>query len=528
MKYLILFCLIWGTTAGRAQTTLKLPLKAVTLYLNGAELRHESSLSLPAGTAEIRLSGLSPYLLRPSIQTEISGAEMEGLDFVSVQPQADAAPVTLRDSLRVAQASLQNLQAEAISIAAQRDFFEQNKKLERITPGRWAQETQQAATYYATTLADLTKRDLQVKERLGTQTQQVASLTQRAGLAPAATTGNTEVRLRLLLAKAGVVRVSLIYQLRGSGAGYTSWNPKYELRVSDGKLNELQVVSRAELNNNSGLAWAGLPVILRNTTPGYDVSRPSLDPWGVSFSRAGNEGEGRLDNFVVKGTGSDGATAKGSTDALELGDRLRLPEPVTLATGAGRTFRLAEQTLPMRLEYLAIPKRDENVFLVGKVAGWSKVGFQGESAEVFFRGSYVGTTEVDTRAYADSLEVSLGRDPQVQLTRTKREDFESPTNGGSRERTKLVYEITVKNTHPYPVSLRLLDQIPVSQAKDITVKVQDIGGASLDAASGKLTWLFTLAPGANRRFPVAFTVEAPAEEEINLRRNRRISSPKYR
>ena len=165
---------------------------------------------------------------------------------------------------------------------------------------------------------------------------------------------------------------------------------------------------------------------------------------------------------------------------------------------------------------------------MGKVADWNRVNFLSETAKVFFQGGYVGETTLDTRAYTDTLEVALGRDPQVPLTRTKREDFAGPTNGGSRERTRLLYELNVKNTHSFPVRLRLLDQVPTSQEKEITVKVLEISGADLDPASGKLTWLFSLAPGATRKLPFSFAVEAPANKPINLRRNRYIKSPKFR
>ena len=191
-------------------------------------------------------------------------------------------------------------------------------------------------------------------------------------------------------------------------------------------------------------------------------------------------------------------------------------------------MKLAETLLPMRLEYLAVPKREEDVFLVGRVGDWNQVGFLSETAKVFYRGAYMGDTNLDTRAYSDTLEVALGRDPQVQLTRTKREDFAGPINGGSRERTRLRYEINVKNNHNYPVRLRLIDQLPVSQEKEITIKALTISGASLDDSSGKLTWVFTLPAGASRRFGVSFQVEAPADKTTNLRRDRSVKSPKFR
>jgi hypothetical protein len=330
------------------------------------------------------------------------------------------------------------------------------------------------------------------------------------------------VVLRLQVPRAGPVRLGVSYHIMGQG----EWEPQYELRVGESNSRKLEVVTRAAVRNFSGVDWANVPVTLRNTAPTPGVVQPTLIPWGVSFGPGrGGDGEGRLDNFAVKGNSAGGAAGAVPT-AAELDSRLSLPNPVTLASGSTRTYRLAEQQLPLRLEYLAIPKKSEVVFLLGKVADWNQVGFVGESARVFFQGAYVGTARLDTRAFADSLEISLGQDPGVQLTRTKREDVVG--RAASREKTRLVYEITAKNTHAYPVRLRLLDQVPVSQEKEIAVKVLDVGGATIDPASGKLTWVFSLAPGASRRFPVAFTVEAPKDEATNLRQNRRIAAPRTR
>lgn len=498
LRILLLALLPWATTAQPAPAIRQaLPLRAVTLYLDAAELHHESSLTLPAGAVAVRVTGLAPALTGYALQADATGAELEDLELVPSSPQRAGT----RDTLG-------RLRHELALLTAEREFLLQNAHAVSTTPGRWVEETQRAATYYSTRLVQLDER-LRV---LGSE--------------PAASASPREVLLHLQVPHAGPVRLRVSYRLAVTGGG--GWQPTYELRVSEPNLRQVRVVSRAALRNDTGLPWTNLPVTLRTNTPSAQLDRPTLDPWTVAFGRAGNEGEGNLDDFAVKGPGTPGTTATGPSEAPELGASLRLPTAVTLATGSGHAYLLSTYALPMRLEYLAIPKKDAEVFLVGRVSDWNQVNFLAESANVFYRGTYVGTTTLDTRAYTDTLEVSFGRDPQVQLTRTKREDFEGPLSGGTRTRTRLGYELNVKNTHPYAIRLRLLDQVPVSQEKEITIKPVDLGGATLDEPSGKLTWLFTLAPGASRRFPLKFTVDAPAEQPINLRRDRRIKNPKFR
>lgn len=526
--FLPLLVLVLGSAGAQTAAPVRLPmtLRAVTLYPGSAELQHRGELALPAGAVEVRLTGLSPQFNGASVQPEVSGAELDGVELLDdVAPAPGSVPGTLTDSLRVAQETVRRLLNEQTANAAERAFLEENRRVSPPATGNWLADVQRGAAYYRTRLAALAQRDIEIAGLLPPRQQAVAGLNQRAGLLPTDTKPQVVV-LRLNLPRPATVRVDISYQLPNDGL--TGWEPEYELRVRDTALTHLRVVSRARLRNYTGLPWRNVPVSLRTAEPAADVSRPRLDPWAVSFGRGGGQGEGRLDKFAVKAARDPDAATAPAADAPDLGARLQLPAPVTLAAKSARAFRLAEQTLPMHLEYLAVPKRAEQVFLVGKVTDWNQVNFLTETAQVFFRGAYMGETTLDTRAYTDTLVVALGRDPQLPLTRTKREDFESPTNGGSRQRIRLAYEITVKNTHAYPVRLRLLDQVPISQEKEITVKVLETSGAALDAPSGRLTWQFTLAPGATRKLPFSFQVEAPADREINLRHNREVHSLRSR
>ncbi len=547
-----LFALLTLGAMAQKPVSLNLPLRAVTLYPGSGELYHRGEIALPAGPTEVLLTGLSPRLLGPSVQPEVSGAELDGVDVVaSARPLPGTVSGTLSDSLRMTKETIRQLLNEQTADTAEKAFLEQNKQVGLATkPKSWLTDVQRGAAYYRTRLAALAQREAEIAELLPIQQQLALVLGQRAGLLPVAPTKSQTVVLHLNLAQAGTVRIDLSYQL-GNADAATGWTPEYELRVSETNLRQLRVVSRARLRNFSGVAWANVPVLLRTTTPSAGTSQPRLDPWGIRFEGDEDDYESRKDKKMLMEISAapqaDMAVAEPvaapKTDIPGLGVRISLPEPVTLGLNAAQTFRLAEQTLPMRLEYLAVPKLEEEVFLVGRVADWNQVHFMTKTAKVFFRGGYVGEKTFDTRGSTDTLEVALGRDPEVQLTRVKRDDFEALTGGsrlkplvavgrgvvlavpatiGNRTKTRLAYEITVKNTHAYPVRLRLLDQIPVSQEREVTVKVLNIGGAALETASGKLTWLVTVPSGSSRRFPVAFSVEAPTNRPINLGRDRSI------
>jgi hypothetical protein len=168
--------------AAAAQTPVRLPLNAVTLYLNGAELHHAGEISLPAGTAELRLVGISPYADANSLQATVSGAALDAVERVAAsQLTSSTTPVTLLDSLRAAQARSTALKTEEVVLAAEKEFLQQNRQMGPIKPGRWMKEAQRRAAYYSTRLGELTQREGQVKEVLLAQTARLTALNQRAG-----------------------------------------------------------------------------------------------------------------------------------------------------------------------------------------------------------------------------------------------------------------------------------------------------------------------------------------------------------
>lgn len=209
-----------------------------------------------------------------------------------------------------------------------------------------------------------------------------------------------------------------------------------------------------------------------------------------------------------------------------------MPQPVSIGAGEDYELQLPAQTLVARTEYLAVPKLSEKVFLQAKVLGWEKLYLPATEeeieADVYYRGSFVGTTEVAPRAFNDSLEISLGYDDQIVVGRTKTEDFSGKSGLGGQHKIRLTYEINVRNRHAQPVRVRVLDQIPVSQEGDLRVKLEESTGALLDEASGKLTWLLSLAPGASRRLRFTFTVEYPKDKNVDFQRPRVVRSPKFR
>jgi hypothetical protein len=519
LRYLLtLLSLFAALGSARAQTPrilLKPPLLNVTVYLNGTALEHRLPVTLAAGLNRLVVSGLSPRLDAQTLEVQLG----EGAELLSIEEEQDqllpaaALNPTAVDSLTRAEGELRTLEGELQGLQQEKVFLQANQTLPAGTQANWSAELQKGATLMRTRLPAIQQ---ETDRRLTRQKMLQAQVTQLRPRAAETGDGDRQV-LVVRAARAGTVPLTIRYYSKGRAP----WFPRLAIQANAAG-SELQFVTHGRLSNRTGLPWQQVQLVLMRYELGDDASRPTLDPWALDFKGGDHNGEGRIDQFVVKGT------AKGKPVAVAQGTRYEVPEPVTLPVGGHRELSLPAVRLAGVPEFLAIPRLSEDVFLQAKVVGWEGLQLP-ESAQVFHQGVFVGDTDLNERAYNDSLEVALGHDKQLVVGRAKLEDFSSNVPLSDKRRVRLVYELNVRNLHPEAVRLRLVDQVPVSAEKEISVKVLETSGAQLDERSGKLTWLLTLPPGANQRVRFSFQVDYPKDKQVEIINHQtRISNPKFR
>ena len=82
-------------------------------------------------------------------------------------------------------------------------------------------------------------------------------------------------------------------------------------------------------------------------------------------------------------------------------------------------------TLPATFEHFAVTKLDKGVFLLAKITGWEDLSLVDGYANVYFKGTYLGESLIKTRNVKDTLDLSLGRDDKVMVTRSKLKKYGS-------------------------------------------------------------------------------------------------------
>jgi hypothetical protein len=128
----------------------------------------------------------------------------------------------------------------------------------------------------------------------------------------------------------------------------------------------------------------------------------------------------------------------------------------------------------------------------------------------------VGQSYLQLDLPKDTLNISLGRDKGVVVERVKRKTTDQKAVVGSKRTVTIGWDLTVRNTKGTAVDLEVRDQHPLSPQSEIEVKLEDNGGAVVDAQRGLLTWNFTVESKATKKLGFSYTVKHPKEMPVVL------------
>jgi hypothetical protein len=181
-----------------------------------------------------------------------------------------------------------------------------------------------------------------------------------------------------------------------------------------------------------------------------------------------------------------------------------------------RDVAIQRYAVPATYEYFAIPKLEPAAFLTAAVTDWEQYDLLSGDMQLFFEGTYLGTSFLDVSELTDTLQLSLGRDDNIVIERRVDENFRSSGFLSNRQRETRGWIIEVRNKKERPVQLTLLDQVPLTTASTIDIKYDLPDGVQHDEDTGQLKWVLTLAPRAAIEVGYGYEVRYPAGIRVYL------------
>lgn len=283
MKLLYIVLLLWTSTIF---STTKNPttssIKAVTVFVDGAQITRYSKITLPEGTTEFSFNKLSPHIKENSIQVSgLNGTSILSINYAInhitkfdktetvTQLQNDIE--ALNDAIRLEQDIMEGYTQEI-------KIIEDNRKLGNDNQVVSLEQLKQFAAYYRqriTELNTLLHKSLKKNRTYKSQIEDIKKQLVELNVDDNILTGEIKVKLTSNTKK----QLNLVIKYNVTNAG---WFPIYDLKAKS--INApLELYYKAHVYQTTGVSWDTVKLKLSTNDPNTNNIKPIMDTKYLNF-----------------------------------------------------------------------------------------------------------------------------------------------------------------------------------------------------------------------------------------------------
>jgi len=545
--------------------------QSAIVYLDGAELFHSKQISIQPGRTEVIFSNVSPKLISKSIQVTTSGevSILSVTDKLNYFENAEQTPEIkrMRDSVKLLNETVQQVNTELEAAHIEKEMLLKNQSIGSQEKGVTVAELKLAADFYRSRMKEINLDVFKLNKKITNLHESIDKLNRQINEQMGSPKGPMG-EIKVLLSSASKQNCTIDLKYLVSDAG---WAPSYDIITED--VNKpISLKYRAKVYNNTDVEWKNIKIKLSTGDPMKNASKPELEDWYLNPANMnGNDviayqGKGSrsapsslsqqnllnqkqatsgayydqsMPMAVMEGDFKSKRSKKEMQDAkpkveleqIEISDlsaEFDIKTDYTVPSDAKPyIIEVTSYDLPASFKHFSIPKADKSAFMLARINGWEELELVSGNANVYLGGTYIGQSFINTKSTNDTLDLSIGRDNKVVVSRTQLKDYNKEKIIGNNKRTTFGYEISIKNNRKAAVTIDVEDQIPVSQSSEITIENVELSKGELNPLTGRVKWTLTIEPGELKKINLSFSVKYPRNLNINLKKYRTISAPSF-
>ena len=539
----------------------KASLTEATVYTNGVQLRSKAYYSASTGINEIIIEGVSANIDPKTIQVSATGKVIildskYSLFYPKPTNEETLGEVRkvrleileLKDSILYLSYDLEEIQDEINVYTEARNILKNNGVMR--SQGRVNDSIpllKEALDLYTSKMNQLNKKlstlrktqnskkriDKKMKERLNRLKNHIGSIGNQ-------NSNNKPIpRITITLSANTPTTGNISFSYLASGAG---WTPLYDIR-SESSQGKIFMNYKAEVYQNTGLDWKKIKLNISTNNPYANKTKPELNPWYLSYIQHKKEyNNAKIQNsnkdvYNLNSSPTEAAYNRGfyMDDMAEeeepamsanqftnivqqlISAEFKIDLPYNIASNGQKHMVLVQNSeLKTNFKYYSVPKIDQNVYLVAEMLKVDELQLIPSKANIFFDGSYIGETYIDPTNMNDTLHLSLGKDPNIQIKRRLLSSKCKEKVIGDKIEKSLAYTIEVKNLKSSEIELVIQDQIPITTNVDIEIDKINIGKAKRKERSGLIEWDIKLKPKESKTFDFDFRIKYDKSQRINI------------
>jgi len=538
----------------------KASLTEATVYTNGVQLRSKVYYTATTGINEIVIEGVSGNIDPKTIQVSATGKVVildskYSLFYPKLTQQETAGEVKkvrlqilkLKDSILYLSYDLNDIQDEINVYNQAKNILKNNGVMK--SQGKVNDSImllKEALELYTQKMIQLNKKlselrkvknkkqqvDKKMNERLNRLKNHLSSIGNQ-------NPNNQPIpRITVTLSANSSTSGNISFSYLASGAG---WSPLYDIR-SESSQGKIFMNYKAEVYQNTGLDWKKIKLNISTNNPYANKTKPELNPWYLSYIQHKKEyNNAKIQNsnkavYNLNSSPTEAAYNRGfyMDDVAEeepalsanqftnvvqqlISAEFKIDLPYNITSNGQKHMVLVQNSeLQTNFKYYSVPKMDQNVYLVAQMLKVDELQLIPSKANIFFDGSYIGETYIDPTNMNDTLHLSLGKDPNIQIKRRLLSSKCKEKVIGDKIEKLLAYTIEVKNLKSSSIELVIQDQIPITTNTDIEIDKINIGKAKRKERSGLIEWNLTLKPKESKTFDFDFRIKYDKSKRINI------------
>lgn len=526
--------------AAQPEITAESKITAVTVYPDRAMVTRKASVKLGKGDYRVVFPDLPGEALEDSIR--VGGQGTAKAKIGSVDTKKSYLEATGKEEVRKLQDEIQGLQDEdrrladeLVLAAKQREFYQaiqfHNAEVwsKDITMGKptvddWTkvvsflQGGQRDAVSQAQGL-DIKRREL--KNKIEALKKRLAEM-QSAG-------GKQQLSASVDVSSPadGTFDFELGYMVMGA-----YWAPSYDIKA-EVDAGRVSIRYMGQVSQRTSEDWNGVALSMSTSRPGVGAAPPELYPWYVRLEEPiyyqSKQDAFRQAPMMKQGAMFEGAPAPvqmpmeeaevSTSEAVTSGTSVLFtaagPQDIR-ADGTVTKAVISEELFKSEFDYFTVPKLAPYAYLRGIIINDKDYPLLPGQAGVFVGRDYLGKSQVTLTAPGEKVFLPLGIDEGVKVKRDLVRKNEEDTGVISKtRRITYAYRITVESFKKTAQTVTVLDQLPVSQQEEVTVKEIRIDPPPVSKdEKGFVKWKLPVAPGEKKEFNLEFYIEFPRDRNI--------------
>jgi uncharacterized protein (TIGR02231 family) len=505
----------------------------VIVYQRGAKITREATIKLLPGNNEIVIDNLTTGIDPNSLQVKILGdavllsasSRVRTLENENIPLRTK----TLEDSLLVIDKEISWLNSQKSVYKGEEEIIFANQKLGTDKEKISIDELIQLSEFYRTRLLDIRERVYKINNRIEAYDRSKTIINSELNdlrYSEKKTIGEVVLIVSSKIAKTGKVQISyLTYQ--------AGWTPIYDVRA-EGADKPLNLIYKANVSQSTGFNWENVNLTISTGNPTANSDRPMLYPWHIDFEQAWNYDDdmeirkkAMLSENLYQRSMAPSKLSKEDEiseeiipyEVTETTNRMSAEYSIEIAQdiptdGKNHIVAIQQYELNSDFTYHSIPKLDKGAYLLAKVGNYGKFNLLPGPSNLFLDGMYIGQSYLNPVTTVDSMLLSLGKDEKITVKRTQLQNLTSRQIIGGNVTELKGFEISVRNNNAFPIEIEVMDQIPISNNKEIEVKAVELNAAVYDVDYGSLLWKIKLKPGETKMVKFVYSVKYPKDKNI--------------